>query len=98
MSDGDLFTMPGALLSTLLSSPCHRFLGQKTHTAASSYLNPARVWLESTSRILSRHTALDSTAIDAHILLLQAQLWQALPLGDVDLGMDKIHTAKHIRE
>lgn len=97
MSDGNLFTMPGALLYTLLSSPCHRFWGQKTHTAASSYLNPARVWLEPTSRILGRHATLDGTAVDAHILLLQAQLWQALPLRDVDLGMDKINTAKHMR-
>uniref|UniRef100_A0A2D4EVF9 Uncharacterized protein n=1 Tax=Micrurus corallinus TaxID=54390 RepID=A0A2D4EVF9_MICCO len=59
--------------------------------ATSEDLNPACVWLEPTSRILSRHTALDGTAIDAHVLLLQAQLWQTLPLGDVDLGMDKIH-------
>lgn len=85
--------MPGALLSTVIFSMPQIF-GTKTNTAASSYLNPARVWLEPTSRILGRHTALDGTAIDAHILLLQAQLWQALPLGDVDLGMDKIHTAK----
>ncbi|KAG8146536.1 hypothetical protein E2320_013682 [Naja naja] len=88
--------MPGALPSTLFSSPCHRNL-KESHTAA-SYLNPACVWLEPTSRILGCHTALDGTAIDAHVLLLQAQLWQTLPLSDVDLGMDKIHTAKHMRK
>lgn len=70
---------------------------QESHTAA-PYLNPACVGLEPTGGILGRHAALDGAAVEAHILLLQAQLWQTLPLGDVDLGMDKIHTAKHRRE
>lgn len=57
------------------------------------YLDAARVRLEAARRVLGGDPALDGTAIDADVLLPQAQVVQAPALSHVDLGMDQVHTA-----
>lgn len=59
----------------------------------SAYLNAAGVRLEAACGVLGGDPALDGTAVDADILLPQAQVRQAPALSHVDLGMDQVHTA-----
>lgn len=57
------------------------------------YLNAAGVRLEAARGVLSGDPALDGTAVDADVLLPQAQVRQAPALGHMDLGVDQVHTA-----
>lgn len=59
-----------------------------------TYLNAARVRLEAACRVLGCDSALDGAAIDADVLLPQAQVRQAPALSHVDLCMDQVHTAE----
>lgn len=58
-----------------------------------TYLNAASVRLEATCRVLSGDSTLNGTAIDADVLLPQAQVRQAPALRHMDLSMDQIYTA-----
>lgn len=60
---------------------------------AQAYLDAAGVWLEAARGVLGGDPALDGTAVDADVLLPQAQVGQAPALGHVDLGMDQVHAA-----
>lgn len=57
------------------------------------YLDAASVGLEAARGVLGGDPALDGTAVDADVLLPQAQVGQAPALGHVDLGVDQVHTA-----
>lgn len=58
----------------------------------SANLDAAGVRLEAACGVLGGDPALDGTAVDADILLPQAQVRQTPPLGHVDLGVDQVHT------
>ena len=58
-----------------------------------AYLDAAGVGLEAARGVLSGDPALDGAAVDADVLLPEAQVRQAPALSHVDLGMDQVHTA-----
>lgn len=58
-----------------------------------AYLDAASVRLEAARGVLRGDPALDGAAIDADVLLPQAQVGQAPALSHVDLGVDQVHTA-----
>ena len=61
--------------------------------AEAAYLDAAGVRLEAARGVLGGDPALDGAAVDADVLLPEAQIWQAPALGHVDLGVDQVHTA-----
>ena len=61
--------------------------------AEAAYLDAAGVGLEAACGVLGGNPALDGAAVDADVLLPEAQVRQAPALGHVDLGVDQVHTA-----
>lgn len=58
---------------------------------AGTHLYAASVGLETACGVLGGDAALDGAAVDADVLLPQAQVRQAAALGHVDLGMHQVH-------
>lgn len=65
----------------------------RAHVGSWAYLDAAGVRLEAARGVLGGDPALDGTAVDADVLLPQAQVGQAPALGHMDLGVDQVHTA-----
>lgn len=57
-----------------------------------AYLDPSRVRLEASGRVLGRHSALDRAAVHPDLVLLEAELGQAAALAHVQLSVHQVHT------